>query len=448
MNEIIKNDEMMCSDDFPESLKRFSENINKKNPGLHSENHNLYLLQTTDRDGNVTGEAYGMNLMTNYGFNIMYYTHSAQFIGENSYSIYIGNGTDEPTLTNNALYSPITTTGSTYVSITRFLYPFTYNSNTDIATANILNYKGYFNYNISGITEDKEITEIGYGKSTTNLYTHTRIYDSEGNPSSITKRINERLTIAMYIACCCKMSIIENAYNNSIYMFLNPIIFEPDNLSRLGYYCGGFGRDTHNVSGFYKILYDDNSNLNLFLSTLKSQNDDNLIIGKAKINPERFFLESSNKYVSNMIYSTTNFDRENTVGSCRFYIIKPIQLSEPEELISYKISTNSITSPLLSDGFGLESSSLPCTNFNITSLSMYNHITKEWDIEESYLNDPNTDYNSTFYIAGALWITFQGKSITAYVFTNICTDLPITSFNNSNIVLYATDKYWDTSTWN
>lgn len=455
MNEIIKNDEMMCSDDFPESLKRFSENINKKNPGLHSENHNLYLLQTTDRDGNVTGEAYGMNLMTNYGFKRSYYDN-IDFAGSNSYMIFIGNGTDEPVLTNNALYSPIITTGSTYVSITRSYYPFTYNSDTDIAVTNLKNYQGYFDYNISGITENFEITEIGYGTSTTKLFTHTRVYDSEGNPSSITKRINERLTITMYIACCCKMSIVENAYNNKIYMFLNPIIFEPDNLSILNYYCGGFGRDTHlvynNNNYSYNTLCDQmysggNRNLSLFTSTLKSQNDDNLIIGKAKINPERFFLESSNQYVSNMIYSTSSLDKSNSVGSCRLYIIKPIQLSEPEELVSTNISTNSIKSSLITDEFGLSSSSLPCTNFNIASLSMYNHLTKEWDIEESYLNDPNSDYNSTFYIAGSLWITFQDKSITAYVFTNIRTDLPITSFDNSNIVLYATDKYWDTSTW-
>ena len=464
MNEIIKNDEMMCSDDFPESLRRFSENINKKNPGLHSENHNLYLLQTTDRDGNVTGEAYGMNLMTNFGFNIMYYTHelNGYYVRFTSDAyIFIGNGTDEPVLTNNALYSPIITTGSTYVSITRSYYPFTYNSNTDIATVRLKNYQGYFDYNLSGITEDKEITEIGYGKSTTQLFTHTKIYDSEGNPSSITKRINERLTITMYIACCCKMSIIENAYNNKIYMFLNPRIFEPatsqvyDSSTRSGYYCGGFGRDTHLVYFTTRNSKDCvqidtsayNSSMHLFRSDLRQQIDDNLIIGKAKINSERFFLESNNQYVSNMIYSTSSLDKYNTVGSCSFYIIKPIQLSEPEELVSTDISTNSITSSLITDEFGLKSSSLPCTNFNITSLSMYNHLTKEWDIEESYLNDSNTDYNSTFYIAGSLWITFQGKSITAYVFTNIRTDLPITSFNNSNIVLYATDKYWDTSTW-
>ena len=464
MNEIIKNDEMMCSDDFPESLRRFSENINKKNPGLHSENHNLYLLQTTDRDGNVTGEAYGMNLMTNWGFNIMYYTHTLNGYYTNFISgccIFIGNGTDEPVLTNNALYSPIITTGSTNVSITRSFYPFTYNSNTDIATVRLKNYQGYFDYNLSGITEDKEITEIGYGKSTTQLFTHTRIYDSEGNPSSITKRINERLTITMYIACCCKMSVVEKAYDKQIYLFLNPVIFEPgtnqvySTSGSSGYYCGGFGRDTHLVSNdsnaYADLIQADTSrhslSLHLFRSGVRQQIDDNLIIGKAKINPERFFLESNNQYISNMIYSTTDLDQRYSVGSCRFYIIKPIQLSEPEELVSTDISTNSITSSLITDEFGLSSSSLPCTNFNITSLSMYNHLTKEWDIEESYLNDPNTDYNSTFYIAGSLRITFQDKSITAYVFTNIRTDLPITSFDNSNIVLYATDKYWDTSTW-
>ena len=174
MNEIIKNDEMMCSDDFPESLRRFSENINKKNPGLHSENHNLYLLQTTDRDGNVTGEAYGMNLMTNTGFDKSYYTYSYYgfynyiYSGYGDYGgIYIGCGTGDIDITSNSLIQSITNNQSTgYAGSNSYkltYYPIKYNPSTGVISGTVKIYKGYFDYNISGITEDKEITELGYG---------------------------------------------------------------------------------------------------------------------------------------------------------------------------------------------------------------------------------------------------------------------------------------------
>ena len=70
----MKMDEIITSkEEFPSSLIEFSKAWNKKNPNKSDAmNHNLYLLQTVDRDGNITGEAYGMNLMTTNGFNKIY----------------------------------------------------------------------------------------------------------------------------------------------------------------------------------------------------------------------------------------------------------------------------------------------------------------------------------------------------------------------------------------
>ena len=160
------------SSSFPKGLEEFRQNIKNKDSSSDIYCHNLYLLQTTDRDGNVTGEAYGMNLMTNWGFKNIY-TSTTSY--ETNCKIYIGNGTDEPVLTNNALYSPIITTGSTNVDTAVDIYPFQYDSSTGIITGIQRIYQGYFDYNISGITENFDITEIGYGTSTTQLVSHARI---------------------------------------------------------------------------------------------------------------------------------------------------------------------------------------------------------------------------------------------------------------------------------
>lgn len=98
-------------DEFPKQLIEFSKAYDSKYGNANSlMNHNIYLLQTMDMYGNITGEAYGINLMTDYGLNEIYKNGSSA-----SYSkyIYIGSGTEEPVSTNSTLYSPITTNGST-----------------------------------------------------------------------------------------------------------------------------------------------------------------------------------------------------------------------------------------------------------------------------------------------------------------------------------------------
>ena len=88
----MRNDNIECCHDFPDNLKRFYKNM-KDSTGCNVKSHNMYLLQTTDRDGNITGEAYGINLMTNNGFQKLYDTGSS-FADS---AIYIGNSTQIPT---------------------------------------------------------------------------------------------------------------------------------------------------------------------------------------------------------------------------------------------------------------------------------------------------------------------------------------------------------------
>ena len=440
---INENNIRESSSSFPKGLEEFRQNIKNKDNSSDIYCHNLYLLQTTDRDGNVTGEAYGMNLITNWGFKEIY-TISDSY---SNYKIYIGNGTDEPVLTNNTLYSPIITTGSVEVNREASIYPFQYDSSAGIITGVQRIYQGYFDYNLSGITENFDITEIGYGKSTTQLISHAKIYDKDGNPSSITKRINERLTINVFWTLNMKESIIETNYDNGVYIVMEPAFSGMLRRSRNGY--------LYTIYGSQKVGCTESYSNNMYynVATLLDDND-----VKSTIKPNSLLIENQRSYISDIIAtdkrkSTMSNYVENITGEFNFMIMTKDKLPTPEELTTYTAYTNNSKSKLFSNLFGLSYNSstgvgeLPCTNFNITSLSMYNHITKEWDIEEEFVTDGDVEYDNMWRSFVRVYVTFNGVNCPVWVYVNTRTDLPITSFNNSNIVLYATDKYWDTSTW-
>ena len=94
-------------DKLYERAMTFAKNKTSKE-GSSAGISNLYVLQKIDKDGNVTGEYYGMNMMTDYGMN-QYFLQNATF----PTNIYIGNGTGSFNHTTNALLSAVTTTAST-----------------------------------------------------------------------------------------------------------------------------------------------------------------------------------------------------------------------------------------------------------------------------------------------------------------------------------------------
>lgn len=59
--------EEAVGDDMPDAVKKFEENYLKKHPGKSELSHNIYHLVSEDRDGNITGESFGINLLTDLG---------------------------------------------------------------------------------------------------------------------------------------------------------------------------------------------------------------------------------------------------------------------------------------------------------------------------------------------------------------------------------------------
>lgn len=439
-------------DQTHDKIDRFLRNF--KDKSVLGGMHNVYFIQTTDIDGNVTGEAYAVNLMTNYGFKQLYTKGTANDV----YNIFIGGGEGTPTLTNTSMFSPITTSGSVTSNTTKTSYPITYDKETGVITRRSRVYVGYFDYNITGIAEPRNITEIGYGISTTKLFTHSLIYDSEGNQTHIVKNINERLTISMIWAASIHKSVIEKLYDRKIYAFIDPAYFTE--LTRLGYSHDVY---TNPEGGLYpKSAAQDDADYvssgDLFESGIFDESDGSVTCTVTKT-MSHIMYESPTFYMSYITFGkySGSYHKKNGIGySSPFYILTNERLSEPEEIVSDIIYTDTSDTPSLVRSFGLEKSyqlenadgNIPTTNFDIKSMKMYNHITKEWDIDEEFQNAPNADYTSNLIIInGKFYVYFRGTAISTKVSINTCQEFSITGFDNSGITIYATDEYWDVDTW-
>ena len=419
---------------IPESLHRFCNIYNENHPGKNADLHNLYLIQTIDREGNITNEAYGMNLLTNIGFQSSVISDKYIFIGE---------GTGTPSITDNTLFKALTTTASTNTNTNEATYPLIFNSTTGIISQMKQIVTGYFDYTI--FSEAKTITEIGIGSDVTNLYTHALIYDSDGKVSSITKNINERLYITVFWNICMKADVFNNAYTNGIYLLL-----QPANILNSAIYCY--------MSYINSLSYpiDNKNGFNMPNGTISN----NIKTGNT-ISAPAIIIDKKHDYVTMATaYSTEYYG--SMISTDRAFnsllIFWKENLAEPEELISENIYTDSDEESYLTKSFlgrwenydmSTARGEFPVDQFSITSVSMYNHIDKSWNITESFTDGPNSYFNyRTFHNALSLWITDNsGISRTVNVFVNDKTDIPIDSFYDSGITLYATDAFWDSSSW-
>lgn len=434
------NEEILCSNDqFPEGLLKFIDSWNTKNPNRTSaNNHNLYLFQTIDMDGNVTNEAYGMNLMTKTWFENIY----AKGTYPSNPGIFIGSSDVDPALSDTALGSAIITTKTIDSNTNVTKYGMIYDSTTKICSQRVRVYVGYYDYNISGITSDVEIKEVGYGPAYNNLITHALVYDADGNKSSITKHLNERLMITMYWSICFKPDWIKTQYDKGVYIAFEPYYFFDKSNARRDIYAVYYNRVGNKM--MQSVTGDDM----LFSSGTSTIGTDNVITSTVSLGS--CYLEAQQANVCNIVASDSQSSGSSfaPTANARLHIITDVSLPQPEEITCDTVYTNSHTSSILTDTFGstYPYGVIPAAKFDISSMHMYNHLTHDWDIEETYVNAPDNDYStlSMFLNVGIyMYIPSLNKSQYVYVYINRRTDLPITSFGRSGMTMYATDEYWN-----
>lgn len=477
--------------DMPKSVAKFCNAIGDLG--------NIYYMYTVDMDGNITNEAFGKNVITDYGLLNRWKPHG--YYDDRSYylNLYVGNSTDEPTLEGQSMINRVISIDATKVdssswcpnNIIPTVFPIKYIPATKdhgaIMTQRFQLAKFYYDYNISGITEDIVITEIGLGESDTTLYSHSLVYDADGNLSSIVKKPNERLYIQTYWQGIVPIAYIEDCYSKGQSVFISPFTFSAGHhpngyaVCYMAISSGVFAQEGEQVLGIY--------NSDIFKNTLTNI-DDHMVLCNTKPSMPSLLLDNTFGYLSGITF-ISNKDGHGYYSSARaglsylisdrsywityksgtwsyyacsiinndFIIHDFLKLPDnnTEELESKDVYTNSWSSPSLTNSFGrgnvntkattsnkeyfmYADGSLPVVDFNITEMHRYNHKTKEWDIEETFHSDPDWNYDdSLMEIQGNVWMG-EWYSIRCNPHWNT---KKIVKFNITGTTIYATDAYWD-----
>lgn len=403
---------------------QFAKNKQAKfGPGLS----NLYVLKTIDREGNVTSEHYGMNVMTDYGAKKF-------FTDGNTWptTIYIGNGTTAFNHTTNELVMPITTIGTTLSSDTKsYAYPLYYHQDLADKTRNLITCScrhmiGYFDYNISGITDTISIREYGIGTAYNALWTHSWVYDIEGNITSVNKHVDERLEITAYLCMSYYETLINDNWDAGLYTIITT------------------------MQRFYNRMYG---------SDVYSYKRYNQLCSRTFANTTTSFVNNTYTRYTNIneitMYNGTGLDQGYLNGWISwyngFFMLEPQELDEPEGFDIYMWPYDH-TQYGLERQFGSTSANhIPITQADINSVALFNHKTNKWDNTETFINNPTRNYCETSMstaVACPIYYTNNNTVVGMYVYQNIYNTDPIIKINNDDLLtIYATDKYWDVSTW-
>lgn len=420
---------------------------------------NLYYARTIDKEGTVTSETYGMNMMTEYG--LTQYFYDASNPAWPSY-LYIGNSVDrsQSQINNNLtsgtghkLFSYFTTEhddASLRDTTIDYKYPMYYykipgsNPEEGIVTCVAKFRKCGFDYNITGVGQPFEITEYGIGTDSTHLWTHSWVYDKTGRYSYITKRPGERLEITIFLCMSYKTSVITNAIADGKYPVITTLqrfIGNRMDETNFGTYCRGnsyYNRNTTSGVSFTEIIAHKQTRTR-YLTSFNINNT-----------------ESAEGGYIDGFYSWTN----------GFTIMEPQCLANTEiETFDIEVrdTFDNYYGTSISDQFGRKGSApqVPISQLTFLTSSgdgvwLYNrhHNANEdgYSNPINYVNESNYWYTETPLEKGfhtPIYVTdINDAIIELQVYQNLHTDNPILQFNNTTIgVIYATDAYWDRSKW-
>lgn len=400
----------------------FASNYNRTNHTIGFSN--IYVIQKSDMDGKITGEYYGMNLMTDYGMQ-------QYFINGSSWptNLYIGNGAGEITVASNALISPVTTTAATASDTTiSYGYPLHYFAETGLITATCRFLVVYFDYAIPGIDTPVTISEYGIGTATNALWTHSWVYDNLGRQVTITKNPNERLTITVYFCLSYSKSMIDSEWNNGKHIVITTMErffnrMREDRIRTFKRYNVGADRAKSNTeSAFDNVTHTITAYANMSEFTLAAGSSESTgyIDGVASYRNGFLMVEHE------MLPTAETFD----------VILDPYTsaLNEDESL---------------SRNFG-DASKVPVTQTTIQHSYTFDHKTGAFDSEETVSTTADkwfTETTMSSYFAMPIYYTTNQTITQMYVYQNLNTNDPIIRIDGALSTVYATDEYWNTSSW-
>ena len=402
----------------------FAKNLNAKKGSMQFSN--IYVVQKVDAEGNVIDEKYGHNLMTDYGAN-QFFVNGTDF----PTNFYIGNGSSAFNISMKAMISPITTsaaiTNSSPATTTiDYAYPLYYDSYTGWITTICRKQICYFDYNIADIGSTITISEYGIGSDVNNLWTHSWVYDNLGQRTTITKKVNERLIIHVYFAMTYNESLINDAWDAGKYILITTMQKFMNKMIPNGVYT-------------YKR---NNAILSRTFSNGTSTFADN-VVSKYQT-AAAFDIYSGSENTQGYIEGFANW-------YSGFNMIERDLLSSNESFTSIQFaqSTYKLENDALTYNFG-HASYLPFTTLQVQHAYSYNYLTGVYDTEEVFVQDPDkwyceTPMETSFY--QTIYFTSNNTIVSMYVYRNIHNSDPIISVGTVAESVYATDKYWDCSSW-
>ena len=469
--------------------------------------HNIYLIKTVDRDGNVTSKGYALNAITHNLFKT--YFSSTHPCSSRFSNLFIGDGASAERIPGPDDYSMFSAfggaginNGNGYNDIIRdYDHIVRWDPDNQVLTMTGRLFSKYWDYTVNigtGVTE-RAVTEIGIANDDPwggtdgagNLGLHAAVYDEHGEIGNIYKRMNERLYVTVYYTASVKLDYLHDKIaslrSRGIYacMALEPwLMFKTSNELNSG--GGLYGGNKDNFAEYFHgmICYprsDKNimnySNGDSILDTyteLSTANngitytidDTNHIINHHVMPVNRYgsvLIEDKNRYWD-MYYIKYGLEGYNSSGAKisygnPFMLTFPVKLPTPEEFNDILIYSNNMTDDSITNNFGYRTDTsnlspvgrLPVTDFQVTSIKSYNGITHDWDIMETVQHAVNNYLLTSHYLYP--WVMLP-MDLTSYgmgkpwvvIWFNNFVDRPIEKFG-TNVTMYASDSWWDPSTW-
>lgn len=405
-----------------------------KNHRQHGGFSNLYLIKRIDPEGNVTGEFYGMNMMTDYGMD-QYFIKNGSFPTK----LYVGQGSNEFNYVTQTLSEKIpdvtmaatVSDTSKYYNFPMYYDPVLIDSESGIITCMMQYLVCYLPTNINNVTGEFSITEYGIGSAIDELWTHSWVYDIKGNKTYITKNINEKLEFTVYLCYSYYEYLITSGYEQNRFTLITTMQYFMNRMREEGVYT--FKRN--NVG--YKREYNTRTS---------SKFENNSI---TYITPLKSFT----------LYQGTDAASGYIDGFCQWYTgfmsLETQQLDE-NEAESVDITNFYSLTPTSPSGFSEKfghANYVPITQIDVTSVNMFNHKgngDERWTNDVDYVNNKEKWYNETpiqNYFSTPIYYSNNNTVVGMYLYQNIRPEDKIIGIKCDAVTVYATDKYWDSSTW-
>ena len=462
-------------DEYP-GLKKFFSKM-----GRRAKYDNLYIIQCEDMDGNITDTKYGLNLIPDVYFNSL-----DQFTqGSSLWNLRIVQD-DGQTPSSQSDMGFAYQAGSKYLSVECSVsashYAATYDSETGIISARLKIGTFVYDYNYAGITTDLVINKMILENNSRALAEVT-IYDEDGGFSGFTKHQNERVTITLFGIGYVHEDVFNQAYENGIYLIINPVYCAPV-CNQRSFIWAQWGSaymhfDGTWLSSYMRIgsgeTYPQSYPNWKYVSCFNAPNgwagpinipngvSNKNITEHSHISDETWLMVDQRMYVSKCVYRSKKHGEY--VGeydydlNSSFWLFTEEKLPDPEELVIDPVYTDSSLSPSLRNTFGYMHSTnnwsgyAPCVDFHLTAVKAWNRATKEWDIDIPFIDEPDAYYDNPFVNDALLPFWMFGPGISdgnQYVRINphaSTKPLKRLTFSSGSSPLYATDKFWDPSTW-